>query len=581
MGLIVMAAALTGCGKTQERTEDFHTELFGEHVYIFSPEDDPAQVQAVLDGIYRTQETGQFGQERYALYFLPGTYDESLQVQVGFYTQVAGLGKLPTDTKIPKLQSLARWLGNDPGNHNACCNFWRGVENLEMQSNTVWAVSQATDMRRVQVDGALYLHDDYGWASGGFLADSRITSMVDSGSQQQWLSRNNGYRMWMGENWNMVFLGDEEGGVPTGTWPGKSYTPVNETELIREKPFLFFDEKQGYQVFVPAWKTDAKGTDWESGEQPGEAISLKDFYIAKEGIDSAATLNEALKQGKHLLFTPGIYRLDEELVITRPGTIVLGMGLATLTPTQGNACLCSEGADGLILAGFLMDAGTTESETLLHLGSTTGEDAEPSLLADLYFRVGGTPTDMPAKVQSCAVIDADRVVGDNLWVWRADHGDQVAWNKNTARNGILLNGDHIRMYALMVEHFQEYQTVWNGEDGKCIMYQSEIPYDVPSPENWRSLGGTRDGFASFKVGEEVTSFEATGIGIYLYNRDAIIPLHCAMEIPDRAGVKVHNLITVMLTGHPGMEHGINDSGMSVLQGGQTARIIDYENGWIK
>ena len=104
---------------------------------------------------------------------------------------MSGLGLLPTDTKIKAINTYARWLSDDPKNHNATCNFWRSIENLEMQSDTVWAVSQATGMRRVKVDGNLALHDNYGWASGGFLADSQIEGIVDSGSQQQWLSRNN------------------------------------------------------------------------------------------------------------------------------------------------------------------------------------------------------------------------------------------------------------------------------------------------------------------------------------------------------------------------------------------------------
>ena len=138
----------------------FQSELFGENTYIFSPEDDPKEISRILDGLFAAQEANQFGKERYALYFMPGTYDSSISAKVGFYMQVAGLGKLPTDTKIPALECTARWLGDDPSNHNACCNFWRGVENIEIESNTVWAVSQATFMRRVYIDGALYLHDD-------------------------------------------------------------------------------------------------------------------------------------------------------------------------------------------------------------------------------------------------------------------------------------------------------------------------------------------------------------------------------------------------------------------------------------
>ena len=168
---------------------------------------------------------------------MPGEYDETIEADVGFYTQVAGLGELPTDTKLQSLQCTARWLSDDPSNHNACCNFWRGVENIELKTNTMWAVSQATFMRRVQVDGALFLHDEYGWCSGGFLADSNTDLMTDSGSQQQWLSRNCNWKAWMGANWNMVFVGTEEGKNPTGTWPVVPYTEVEKTEAMQENRF--------------------------------------------------------------------------------------------------------------------------------------------------------------------------------------------------------------------------------------------------------------------------------------------------------------------------------------------------------
>lgn len=588
MGLLAIgvltgvAGCMTEKGKST-RVRDFHTELFGENTYIFSPEDDPEEVQEVLDEIYEKQETNQFGDERYAVCFLPGEYDESLEVNVGFYTQVLGLGGLPTDTKIPKLSCLARWLGDDPSNHNACCNFWRSVENIGIESNTIWAVSQATDMRRVYIDGALYLHDDYGWCSGGFLADSKTEFMVDSGSQQQWLSRNNDYKTWMGENWNIVFSGDEENGLPEGTWPAKSYTVIDATPVVREKPFLVYDEKEGFGVFVPNLREESTGVSWEDGCE-GSTIPIDEFYVAKADSDTAETINEALESGKHLLLTPGVYELEEPVTVTNPDTVVLGMGLATLRAVNGSSCLEVADEDGIIVAGILFDAGNKESEYLLSVGdeeSDSSHSQNPICLSDVYFRVGGADADAPAKVKTCVEIHSNDVIGDNFWVWRADHGDQVAWDLNTTENGIVVNGDNVTIYALMVEHFHEYQTIWNGNNGTVYMYQSEIPYDVPEQSVWMSHDGAVDGYASFYVGENVTDFEAQGLGIYLYNRDAEVTLHSAMELPDAEGVRVHHICTVMLTGYPGMEHIINDAGESVTYAGEVQLLIDYENGQYK
>lgn len=594
MAVVALMIGMVGCsmsvGRQNEKITDFHNELLGENVYIFSPEDDPVLVNETLADLYDKQEENQFGNSRYAIYFMPGVYDESIEVNVGYYMQVAGLGVLPTDTRIESLQCTAEWLGDDPNNHNACCNFWRGVENIEIGSNTMWAVSQATFMRRVQVDGALYLHDNYGWCSGGFLADSNTELMTDSGSQQQWLSRNCSWKVWMGENWNMVFVGTEEGENPRGTWPAIPYTTVESTEYIQEKPFLIYDEENGYQVFVPEVREDAIGVSWEDGAH-GEAIPIDQFYVAKADVDTAETINAALKEGKHLLFTPGIYELTEPITIEKEGTIVLGMGLATLQSMNGNACMETADVNELIIAGLLFDAGQVMSDNLLVVG--TGDDAETSdevataedtgviSLSDVFFRVGGTPTAKPTQTECCVTVNSDNVVGDNLWVWRADHGDQVAWDKNVTKNGIVVNGDNVTMYGLMVEHFHEYQTIWNGENGKVYMYQSEIPYDVPNQSVWMSHDGKMEGYASFYVAEDVQKFEAWGLGVYLYNRDMPVVLNTAMEVPDREGVKVHHICTVMLNGYPGMRHIINNCGGSVTYAVEREMICEYEAGIIK
>lgn len=592
--LFLIGAAMllmTGCGKKNEmdrekmmiRDENYHTELFGGNTYIFSPEDDPERVAETLDRIYEKQETNQFGDERYAIYFLPGEYDEAIEANVGFYTQVAGLGELPTDTKLESLQCTARWLSNDPSNHNACCNFWRGTENLELKTNTIWAVSQATFMRRVQVDGALYLHDEYGWCSGGFLADSNTDLMTDSGSQQQWLSRNCNWKKWMGSNWNIVFVGTEPGKNPTGVWPAVPYTAAEETEVMQEKPFLIYDQTEGYMVYVPEVREHSTGVSWKNGSQ-GKKIALDQFYVAKPEKDTAETMNAALESGKNLLLTPGIYNLTEPIVVDHPDTIVLGMGFATLRSTAGNCCMETGDVTGLIVAGLLFDAGETKSDNLLIVGKDvqrTEQETENIYLSDLFFRVGGTDTQTPTSTKCCATINSSHVIGDNFWVWRADHGDQVAWDKNVAENGIIINGDDVTMYALMVEHFEQYQTIWNGNNGKVFMYQSEIPYDVPSQDVWISHEGKKNGYASFYVDDAVDTFEAWGLGVYLYNRDVAVNLDTAMEVPDKNGVKVHNICTVMLAGYPGMNHIINESGKAVTSAGERHVICEYENGLIK
>ena len=83
---------------------------------------------------------------------------------------------------------------------------------------------------------------------------------------------------------------------------------------------------------------------------------------------------------------------------------------------------------------------------------------------------------------------------------------------------------------------------------------------------------------TLKVGDNVLTFESYGVGVYSYNRDATITIDRAVEVPDIEGVKLHNTVTVMLNGHPGIEHVINNSGYGVKSSGATARIVEYENG---
>ena len=592
--------SFTPRGRESDMNKDIRNEkdlaLFGPNVWVFSPEDDPEEIERVTGEIYEKQEANQFGSERYAFFFRPGDYKAGFTVDVGFYTQVAGLGEVPTDTKIPALRSLARWLGNNPQNHNACCNFWRGLENLELKSDTVWAVSQATDLRRIQVDGDLYLHDEHGWCSGGFLSDSLILGKTDSGSQQQWLSRNVDWDRWEGANWNMVFVGVGNGKAPAGTWPETKFTTVEKAPVSREKPFLVYDEEHGYGVFVPALHRESAGRTWREGqakspwimtpeEKPSGAeadyiLSLDLFHVAKPGED-AAVINRALREGKDLLLTPGIYKLSEPIRVEKSHTVVLGLGLATLESNGGSACLEVTAKEDVFAAGILFDAGEVMAKDLMTVKNDKpepGEERIPILLSDLYFRVGGAPTENPTKAENCLRIASDGVIGDNFWIWRADHGSHVAWEKNYAKNGLIVESDDVLIYALMVEHFEEYQTVWKGNGGRVYMYQSEIPYDVPDQALWKSHGGTVNGFASFKVEDSAEDFYATGLGVYLVNRLIPAELFSAMEVPDKKGVRVHHICTIMLTEKPGITHLVNAHGPAADHPVKLQILLDYENG---
>jgi len=526
-----------------------------------------ASIQSRLDAIYGTQQTSQFGTNRYALLFKPGTYN--VNVNVGFYTQVAGLGLTPDSVTINgQFQASASWNGE-----NATTNFWRSAENLAVvpQGGTVlWAVSQGSPMRRMHIKGNLALSQS-GWSSGGFLADTVIDGKVSTGSQQQWFSRNSQWGSWSGALWNMVFTGDVN--APAQTFPKPPVTTVAQTPLVQEKPFLTIDGSGNYSVFVPALRTNSQGTSWSGGAAAGQSVPISRFYIALAGTDTAATINAALSQGKNLILTPGIYNLSSPIQVTNPNTIVLGLGLATLVAAGGTAAMTTADVDGIQIGGLIFQAGAASSPVLLQVGpaGSGALHAAPTSLYDIFARVGGAA---PGSAAVSLQINSGSVIGDDFWLWRADHGAGVGWTSNVAANGLVVNGGNVTVYGLAVEHYQQYQTLWNGNGGKAYFYQSEAPYDPPSQAAW--MDGTVNGYASYKVADSVTSHQAWGIGVYcLFTANRSVKLESAIEAPASGlnGQMFHDMTTVSLGGVGEITHIINDEGAAANAAGEVQALI--------
>ncbi|MFB6531579.1 RICIN domain-containing protein [Streptomyces sp. NPDC056399] len=541
----------------------------GPNVVVLDPSMPSATVQGRLDTIFRRQETNQFGPERYAVLFKPGTY--SNDVNVGFYTQVLGLGPSPDSVTINGAVHVeADWFPPQ----NATQNFWRGAENLSVTptgGTDRWAVSQASAYRRMHVRGNLELSDG-GWSSGGFMADTKIDGQVRSGTQQQWLTRNSQLGSWTGSNWNMVFVGSQ--GVPGTSFPNPPHTTVDRSPVVREKPFLTVDATGAYKVVVPAPRTDSTGTTWAAGGAPAATqLPIDRFHVVKPGA-TAAQINAALAAGKDLLVTPGVYHLDQTLRVTRPGTVVLGLGLATFVPDNGITAMTVADVDGVKIAGVLFDAGTVNSPTLLELGpagSSASHAADPTSLHDVYFRVGGAAV---GKATTSLVVNSDHVIGDHLWVWRADHGTGVGWNTNTADTGLVVNGDDVTMYGLFVEHYQKHQTVWNGNRGRTYFYQNEMPYDPPNQAAW--MNGSTQGYAAYKVAESVTSHQAYGLGSYCYfNVNPGVTAEHAIEAPDRPDVRFRSMVTVSLGGTGTIRHVVNDRGGPSNSSTNVANLVSH------
>jgi len=527
---------------------------FGSNVLVFNPSMPPPTIQAQIDKVYATQRRNEFGPERNAFLFLPGKYN--VDVPIGFYTQVLGLGASPDSVHITgnvHSDAAAR-------NNNATTTFWRAAENFSVAptgGSMQWAVSQAVPFRRMHVQGDIVLHQNGGWASGGWMSDTLIDGNVAAGPQQQWISRNSEWHSWTGANWNMVFVGVPN--PPEGEWPKPPYTKIAKTPIIREKPFLQIDSSGNYSVRVPSLSTNSSGITWHTASTPGKTIPIAQFYIAHPNRDNAATINTQLAKGKNLLLTPGIYELTEAIHITHPNTVVMGLGFATLHPVNGTAAMATADTDGIIIAGILFDAGPTSSPVLLQIGpdkSKASHVKNPISLHDVFFRVGGVGV---GRSMINLEINSHDTIVDHTWIWRADHGAGVGWTSNTSANGLVVNGNNVTIYGLFVEHHQQFQVLWNGNAGRTYFYQSEIPYDPPDQSSFTSAPDT-NGWASYKVADTVTSHEAWGLGIYSVFRKPDVVLNRAIEVPANPNVRFHDMITVALGRLGEISNVINSTG---------------------
>ncbi len=556
---------------------------FGPNVRIFDPSMPVAEIQATVDSIAAQQVDDEMGSKRYSLLFKPGTYGsvaEPLIVQVGYSTEVAGLGASPTDVTINgHVDVYNRCLTAD--NCIALNNFWRSLSNLTINvtglegcrsSANFWAASQASPMRRVNVTGGNLSLMDYctagpQYASGGFIADSK-TGTVINGSQQQYFVRDSSIGDWSNGVWNQVFSGVD--GAPAQSFPNPPYTNLASTPVSREKPYLTLDAAGQYGVFVPAVRQDSAGTTWENGPTAGRSIPLSEFYVARPG-DSVKTINSQLARGKNLLLTPGVYDIDQSIEVKRANTVVLGLGMATLTAVNGAVPLTVADVPGVDIAAVTVDAGEVNSPALMRIGKTTNSEAggssnslnrsdpaNPTTLHDVFFRIGGPHV---GKASLSLEVNSDNVLLDHIWAWRADHGNGVGWTTNTGDNGVIINGDHVTATGLFVEHYQQYNVIWNGEHGRTVFFQNELPYDAPNQAAWQHDGVL--GWAGYKIADSVKTHELWGGGSYVYNNvDPTIHATRGFEVPVTPGVKLHGLLTVNL-GAGTLDHVINDTGAPV------------------
>lgn len=562
------ATKLADCpvGSPDRGSSDADDGPLGPDVLVLSPKMTSAEIQCKIDRISFAQQKAEFGEGRHAILLLPGRYRND--INVSYFTQISGLGRSPDDVVIDgHLRSIS------PSGNGILFSFWRSVENMAVippDGVARWAVSQAAPFRRMHILGDLKLHDD-GTGSGGYIADTKVDGVIDGTRQQQWFTRNSVFRSWKGGMWNMVFVGDQ--GAPPTSLASVVRPAVNDYEhpivsniprapLTREKPFLFVDSNNGYRVFVPALRRDSASTSWDPAPSAGKSLSLDRFFVARP-IMSAGEINQGIAGGKSLILTPGIYRLSAPIHVTHADQIVLGLGFATIEPRNGREGLVIDDVGGVQVSGILFNAGPVNSSVLLKVGPTGASRRHadnPIFLSDIFGRIGDTGK---RSATTTVEVNSSNVVIDHSWLWRADHGPSVGWDVNVGKHALVVNGTDVTAYALMAEHYQDVEVLWNGNGGRTYLFQNEIPANPPWPAtpSTRAIGSARRGYPAYKVGTSVTTHEAWGLGSYFFlsTYPAVIQAH-SYEVPKAPGVVLHNLMSLSMAPWAKTLHVVNDFG---------------------
>ncbi len=527
--LAVGGFAVTSAGAAATATSlcpDANVAAFGPNVCVFNDTMTQAAIQADLDAIATQQVpvASQFDSNRYAIFFQPGSYGSKvnpLVFQVGYYTEVAGLGYMPQDTVINDAIDVFNNLCTPhTTNCNSDDNFLRSLSNLTLNvdlpssppayappaldafgagcanSAEMWSVSQAAPIRRAIINGSVVFQDycsNNNFTSGGFIADSQVSGNLDFYGNQQYMVRNSdigGANGCPNRLWNMVYSGVQ--GAPSAVFTGscQQNTVLPASPITAEEPFLYTNSDGNYNVFVPAVQRNSSGPSWAGGSE-------------------AWPVHPAV-----------------EVLHREPGHA--GLGNSPVLPSVG------------------------------HPGPSSA--ADPDTIQDVFFRIGGAETTNVGATVSL-LDNAGNSIIDNVWAWRADHGNAVGWTQNTGATGVVVTGDNVTSYGLFVEHYQKYEVVWSGQGGTNVFLQNELPYDPPSQSAWMA-SPSQDGYPAFLVTRNVRTFQGYGMGSYVVfiNTKATLFDAEAFQAPNTPGVQFHNVFALWIAGSGGDNSVINGVG---------------------
>ena len=528
----------------------------------------------------RHGETDEWSNNRYAILIAGGTYDMPDQFKLGYYTQVAGASSSRDDVRVlPGINVLNNCEKVGDANCKApggLDNFWRSFSDISMDIGRLgaplrFAVSQASPMRNLKISGQDILMCDWGlggdcgFTSGGFMSKISATGKVILGSQQQFYVTNSNFSQLQAGAWNIVSNGNQgsvfgDGDVSTkNIWKGFPFTQIDDGIKL-EMPRVVFDGNQ----WNVQYGSINKNTD-------NFVVLSLDNNISPTTItaEKISSINSALVSAQGLIIAPGIYHLEGTIVVPND-KIVLGLGLPSLVCQAPFGGCMKVGSEGTHVAGMTFDAGTNgsysdQNNVLLTVGEKSyGSQTNPTTLQDVYCRVARTDLNQPSPLAyACVQVDSNYVIGENLWLWRADHDKQslqIPFNINYCKHGLIVNGDNVKMNGLFVEHFNDYQTIWLGKGGKINFYQSELPYFMPTDGSLIecSLPNSADVkkeivCPSLYIAKSASGFSAQGLGVYSFFPNDLgqktIKAKCAIKV-DSNDASISHVIVRWLNGDP-------------------------------
>ena len=464
------------------------------NITIFKPTDDIQTIKSFLTDFYNKQ--GGSGstwpiQNGILILFEPGTYDfQNYNIPVSWYMSLRGLGEHPSDTVFKNCTLTVQNLSKDTG--QATTNlFWRDVENIEIQGNIYWYISQGGTLRRVMGNGDFSLGSGKGasWASGGWISNIESSNNISVGFQQQFCYKNikAPYINPCGINSTIINSSTSNSAQCSGGGGNVSVANI----YGYSKPWISTNG-----INIP-----------NKSKNSGSDLDIKYSTIINDNIcvvtpgSTFSDINNIISGNskfKAIIFTPGLYKFSDTLVVSGDNIIIFGGGFPIIqTPNSGNSTIEVKG-NNCYICSIILDGVNTD--TILHLSAGNG-----CKLYDIYPRVFSNRSGGVNRVNKMILIDQDDVYAENLWLWVADHdkAGEATWNGLDCPNGLTVNGRNVVICGLAVEHHNDIMTQWNGDNGACYFYQSEFPY-----------GDKCTGNPSYVINDNVISHTFRGGGAY-------------------------------------------------------------------